>query len=149
MRAAASAWPTTYSFQDAFNSKNMLAYTWSSYQTVPCSDAGNNVVKSTGSGSNYDANFYRTSTLTTGNGIQLRFKVDATNTSSHIALETTNGAKRLGIRSDFGVIHLQYNDGTSGSGWRYPAELVKNPVANTWYVLRIVIDDTRGSYVEV
>lgn len=149
VRSAGSAWPTTYSFQDAFNSKNTSAYTWSVHQTVPFNDAGNNVVKSTGTGSSYDANFYRMSTLTTGNGIQLRFKVDGTNTSAHFALETTDGAKRLGIRSDFGVIHLQYNDGTAGGGWRYPAELIKNPVANTWYVLRIVIDDTRGSYLEI
>ena len=143
---AGSAWPNTYSFQDAFNSKNTSAYTWSSYQTVPYNDAGNNVVKSTGTGSSYDANFYRTSTLTTGNGIQLRFKVDATNTSAHFAIETADGTKRLCVRADNGMLQLQYND---GGGFRYPADLVKNVTLNTWYVVRIVIDDTRGSYVEV
>ncbi len=71
---AGSAWPSSYSFQDAFNTKNTSAYTWSSYQTVPFSDAGNNVVKSTGTGTNDVASFYRTSTLTTGNGIQVRFQ---------------------------------------------------------------------------
>ncbi len=49
-----------------------------------------------------------------------------------------------------GLIQVQYNDGSQGiTAFHYPADLVKPAVADQWYVLRIVIDDTRGSYVEV
>jgi hypothetical protein len=40
---------------------------------------------------------------------------------------------------------VQYND---GSGYRLPAELLPNLLTNTWYVLRIVVDDVRGFTIE-
>ncbi|MDQ1301913.1 MAG: hypothetical protein QG637_1835, partial [Chloroflexota bacterium] len=140
-----SGWPTSYTFQDTFDSKNTAAWTWSSYQTVPFNDGGNNVVKSAGAGTNWNSAFNRTATLSSGQGVSVRFKVDHTNPMAVLAIETTDSSKRFGIYALSGKATVQYND---GSGWRYPADLIPNLQINTWYVLRIVLDDARGFYLE-
>ena len=144
---SAGNWPTTYTFQDSFDSKNTTAWTWSSQQTVPFSDGGNNVVKSTGTGSNWNATFYRsTAALSTGQGLSVRFKVDSTTANALWAIETADSAKRFAIYAQNGKLFVQYND---GGGWRYPTDLITALQANTWYVARIVLDDVRGFYLEV
>jgi RHS repeat-associated protein len=140
-----TGWPTSYTFQDTFDSKNTAAWTWSSYQTVPFNDSGNNVVKSAGTGVDWNSTFYRTATLTSGQGLSLRFKVDNTNPMTVLAIETTDSSKRFGVYALSNKVTVQYND---GSGWRYPADLIPSLQANTWYVLRIVLDDARGFYME-
>jgi hypothetical protein len=73
----------TTSFTDMFDTKNTTAWTWSASQTVPFNDAGNNVVKSTGTGANHNANFNRSLySLNHGDSIFVRLKVDAANTGS-------------------------------------------------------------------
>jgi uncharacterized repeat protein (TIGR01451 family) len=139
------SWPTSYAFQDSFDSQNTAAWTWSSYQIVPFNDGGNNVVKSAGTGTNWNSTFYRTATLSSGQGLAVRFKVDNTNPMTVLAVETADGSKRFGIYALSGKATVQYND---GSGWRYPADLIPTLQANTWYVLRIVLDDARGFYME-
>jgi len=43
-------------------------------------------------------------------------------------------------------IFRKYNE---GSGWQYPKDLISDLQLNTWYVLQIDVDDTRGFYVKV
>jgi len=146
----AANWPTSgFTFQDTFNSKNTTNWTWSAHQTVPYSDGGNNVVRNVGTGSNYDANFYRNAySLINGKGLQLRFKVSQTDTGAVFAIEANDStSRRFGVIADAGKLYVQYRD--DGTTWRYPADLLTNLQVNTWYVLRIVVDDSgRGFYIE-
>ena len=140
----ATNWPTSgFAFQDPFDSKTSN-WTWGgSYQTV-VNESGNNLIKNSGTNANYDANFYRsTYNLTSGKGLQVRFRVNLTNTSSVFAIETAS--QRFGVIADGGKLYAQYND---GGGWRYPADVLTNLQVNVWYVLRIVVDDARGFYLE-
>ncbi len=85
--------------------------------------------------------------LASNQGLQLRFKVDITNTAAHFSVEANDATyRRFGVIADYGKLYVQYGD---GGGWRYPADLLPNLQLNTWYVLRLVLDDTgRGFYVE-
>ena len=143
-------WPTSgFTFQDTFNIKNTTNWTWSAHQTVPHPDGGNNVVRNVGTGSNYDANFYRsTYSLANGKGLQLRFKVNQTDTTAVFAVEANDSTyRRFGVIANEGKLYVQYRD--DGATWRYPADILTNLQVNTWYVLRIVVDDSgRGFYVE-
>jgi len=154
---SATNWPTTYSFQDEFNSLDTNNWTFSSYQTI-VSDGGNNVLRSQGPGS-WTSYFYRGNSsgsgyvLTSGEGLQVRLKVSADNTMANISVEANDPTYRR-----FGVIHrgkrltVQYLDnGTDMSTdvARYPADIINNVELNVWYVVRIVLDDSaRGFYVE-
>ncbi|MEJ5310984.1 MAG: carbohydrate binding domain-containing protein, partial [Anaerolineae bacterium] len=146
----AANWPTSgYTFQDTFDSKNTTNWTWSTHQTVPYSDGGNNVVRNVGTGSSYDASFYRNAySLVNGKGLQLRFKVSQTDTLAHFAIEANDSTyRRFGVIADGGKLYVQYR--ADGATWRYPADILTNLQVNTWYVLRIVVDDSgRGFYVE-
>ena len=144
--AAASGWPFTFfSFQDNFTSKNTTDWWWSAHQSVP--DAPNNWVKSLGTGSNYDAHFYRTSySLSSGQGLQVRLKVSQTDANAHVSIEANDATyRRFGVIASSGKLYVQYND---GNGYRYPSDLLTGLQADTWYVVRIVVDDVRGFYVE-
>ncbi|MBC7260588.1 MAG: RHS repeat protein, partial [Chloroflexi bacterium] len=148
-RYQASNWPTsTFIFSDTFNSKNTTNWTWSNYQTVPFNDGGNNVVKSSGTGNNWDANFYRGAySLSTGQGLQLRFKVSLTNTAAHFSLEANDATtyRRFGVVANGGKLYVQEVDGSNN---RYPADLLTTVQTNTWYVVRLVVDDSSGFYAE-
>jgi len=145
----ATNWPTSgFTFQDTFNTKDTTNWTWSSYQTVPFNDGGNNVVKSSGTNANWDANFYRSAySLSSGKGLQLRFKVDRSDTQAHFSIEANDATyRRFGVIANNGKLYVQYND---GGGWRSPADVLTNLQLNTWYVVRIVVDDSgRGFYLE-
>ncbi len=147
----ASGWLTaTTTFpNDTFDIKNTTNWTWSTHQTVPHPDGGNNVVKNTGTGSNYDANFYRNAfSLVNGKGLQLRFKVSQTAAIAVFAIEANDSTyRRFGVIANAGKLYVQYND--NGSTYRLPADILTNLQADTWYVLRIVVDDSgRGFYLE-
>jgi RHS repeat-associated protein len=150
---SASNWPTTYSFQDEFNSLDTNNWTFSSYQTI-VSDGGNNVLRSQGNAA-WGSYFYRGNSggsgyvLTSGEGLQVRFKVSADNTLAHVSIEANDATYRR-----FGVVHrgkrldVQYFDNGTGVA-RYPASILNNVELNVWYVVRIVLDDSaRGFYVE-
>ncbi len=126
---------------DGFGSKDTTNWWWSAYQVVP--DAPNNWVKNSGTGSNYDAHFYRTSySLSSGQGLQVRLKVSRTDANAHVSIEANDATyRRFGVIAGSGKLSVQYND---GSGYRYPADLLTGLQANTWYVVRIVVDDVRG-----
>jgi RHS repeat-associated protein len=133
-----------YTMLDTFDSKDTSGWSWSSHQTVPHNDAGNMVVKSTGTESNWDANFYRTSySLTHGDGVELRFKVDQDDTRAHFSIETDG--YRFGVIADEGVLYAQYN---TGSGWQYPGNVLDDVQLHTWYAVRISVDDVNGFRVE-
>jgi YD repeat-containing protein len=144
----ATNWPTSgFTFQDPFDSKNTTNWTWSSYQSVIITDTSNNVIKNSGTNASYDANFYRNSySLTSGKGLQLRFKVDATNNIAVFAVEASDATyRRFGVVADGGRLYAQYND---GAGYRSPVDVLTSLQVNTWYVLRIVVNDVRGFYLE-
>ena len=61
----------------------------SDHQTVPYNDGGENVVKNSGTGTDYNAKFYRNATLGDGQGVQLRFKVGGTNSRARFVLRST------------------------------------------------------------
>jgi RHS repeat-associated protein len=132
------------------NASEVTDWVWGShYQTVPYSDGGENVVRNAGTGANYNATFYRSShSLTDGDGLQLRFRVDADDSNAHLAVESNDGTyRRFGVIARNGGLDLQYNE---GSGYVYPGILLADLAGDTWYVLRFVVDDSpRGFYVEV
>ena len=79
-------------------------WTWPypAYQTVvnDTSDPPNKMLKSTGTGSSWNANFYRASyNLSSGNSMHLRSKMDSTDPAAIFAIETGSGGTycRLGI----------------------------------------------------
>jgi RHS repeat-associated protein len=137
------------SFSDTFDSKSTSNWTWSSYQTVPYSDAGNNVVKSTGTGSNYSASFYRSSyNLSTGKGLQIRFKVDATDTVAHFGIESNDATyRRFAVVADSGKLKVSYT--VDGTHYINPADLLASLDISVWYVLQIVLDDKGGFTLQV
>ena len=148
MPLQASGWPTSgFSFLDTFDVSSTVTFTYSSRQTVPYNDGGSNVCKSSGTGSSYDAHFYRSAySLVSGEGVTLTFKVDLTNTSTVLSIEANDATyRRFGVIADKGKLYVQVMDGSVN---RYPADLLTNLLTNTWYVLRIVISDTNGCYVE-
>jgi RHS repeat-associated protein len=165
----ARSWPTTFtydalgrmtskfnlantSFSDAFDTKDTTNWTWSAQQTVPFNDGGANVVKSTGTGSNWNASFYRSSySISSGEGVFVRFKVDSTTPNALFALETGSGAsyRRYGIVAGSNKIYVQYTlDGST-----YPtlpaSDLISPLQINTWYVLQLVADDAGGFTAQV
>jgi RHS repeat-associated protein len=144
----------TYAFTDTFNTKDTVAWTYNASQTVPFNDGGNNVVKNTGDGSTWNASFYRTPySLVTGQGAQLRFKVDNAQSQFVIALvaNMTDGTyRRFGIYGHDGYVNMQYKDsGVGNANYRQPTTLIPALQANTWYALKLVVDDVRGMTVEV
>jgi len=140
----------TYVFTDTFNTKDMAAWTYNASQTVPFNDGGNNVVKNTGDGSTWNATFYRTPySLVTGQGAQMRFKVDNAQTQFVMALvaNTSDGSyRRFDLYGHGGGVNFQYRDYTQ---YREPTVAIPTLAANTWYALKLVVDDVRGMTVEV
>jgi RHS repeat-associated protein len=135
---------------DNFDTQNTSNWTFSGQQTVPFNDGGNNVVKNVGTGSDWNANFVRNSySLTSGKGLQVRFKFTSLPTAQAAVLSIENNDttyRRFGINADTSKLYVQYmNDGTN---WVYPANLITNLQTNVWYVLKIDIDDTNGFVVQ-
>ncbi len=91
---------------DAFNTKDTNTWVWGAPEVVPFADGGNNVVKSPGNGIDYSAHFYRsTYGLADGEGVQVRFKVDQSNSYAHVSLEANDATYRR-----FGLV-------ARGAGW--------------------------------
>jgi hypothetical protein len=132
----------TNTFSDEFATKNTSAWSWSTYQTVPFTVDWSPAVKSVGSGTGYQSTFWRTGTLTSRKVIELRFKVTGTNTQAHFAVDDGAG-RRFGAIAAGGRLYPYYND---GAGFVYPAnsDLFTSLQVDTWYILRITIDDTGG-----
>jgi RHS repeat-associated protein len=135
-------------FSDSFDTKNTAAWVWNSYQTVPYTDGDGKVVHNDGTGSSYSANFYRNShNLSHGEGLQVRFKVDRSDTAAHFSVESNNGTyRRFGVIANNGKVYVQYNNGGS---WTYPKDLINPLKVDTWYVLQIRVNDSQGFTVEV
>lgn len=136
-------------YTDTFDSKNTTTWAWSAHQTVPFLDGSNNVVRNTGTGADFAANFERVGfTLGHGQWLQLRFKVDATNTAAHFGIQSdASSTDRLAIIADQGKIYTQYR--TAGGAWVLPKDLINPVQLNTWYVLRLRIDDVGGFELQV
>lgn len=136
---------TSTSFSDTFDTKDTNNWVWSAYQTVPYSDGGNNVVRSSGQ-NNWSSNFYRSSyNLTSGKSLQVRFKVDVTNPVGVFYIEASDPTyRRFGVIVDEGRIYVQIID---GGPWILPGNLISNLETNTWYTLQITLDDVGGFIV--
>lgn len=139
----------TPTLSDSFDSLNSANWTYApAYQTVPFADSGNNVVKNAGTNADWNANFYRSSySLANGKGMQIRFKVDNANANGVYSIENSDATyRRFGVNLQNGRIFVQYME--DGTNWVYPADLITNVQANTWYDLRIEVDDTNGFKVQ-
>jgi YD repeat-containing protein len=136
-------------FADSFDTKDTSAWVWNSYQTVPFAWWGEACVRSAGTGSTWDGNFYRSSySLTSGEALQVRYKGDRTDNYGVVAIETNDGGvyRRFGVNITSGKIYVQYNN---GAGWVEAPDLITAFKVGVWYVIRITLDDTAGFTVEV
>ncbi|MBM4430973.1 MAG: hypothetical protein FJ026_11605, partial [Chloroflexi bacterium] len=141
-------WPAASSIADSFDVSSTVTFTYSSRQTVPYNDGGQNVCQSSGTGVDLSAQFYRTAySLNTGDALRLRFKVDQDDTATRLAIETSPSGtyRRLGVVAYGGKLYVQT---VEGSTTRYPADLLLDLQTNTWYTLSIVLDDQAGFYLE-
>ena len=112
---------------------------------MPFLDGSNNVVKSTGPNiGTWNAHFYRSAySLADGEGLQLRFKVNSSDTQAHFSIEANDATyRRFGVIADQGKLYVQY---TLDGAWVYPADVLPSLQTNTWYVLQIGVDDA-GSF---
>ena len=145
--------PGEATFSDEFNTKDTTAWTYNSYQTVPFSLGGQNVVKNVGTDSGYNANYYRSSYSQGSQGsVQFEFQVTGSNSSAHFALETSGswgqaGHNRWCLLADSGKLEVQYRIGTAAT--QYPKALIDPVTTNAWYVATLVVDDERGAYMHV
>ncbi len=131
-------------FTDSFDSQN-ASWVWTGSQSV---DAG--ALKNAGTGSNWNANFYRSSySLSDGEGLQVRLKMDQPGvyTQAHVSIESDGTYNRFGVVASEGKIYVQYSK--NAGPWTYPADLISNAQANKWYVVRMYLDDQNGFSVKV
>ena len=129
---------------DSFTLKNNAIWAYNSYQSIV-----NSTIKNSGTGNSWAANFYRKAySLKDGDGLQVRFKVDRSDTFAHFSLEANdNTYRRFGVIANDGKIFVQYAD--NGHNWTYPKDLITNLQLNTWYVLTLKVDDSAGFLAEV
>ncbi len=128
-------------FFDPFDMKDTNNWAWSAYQTVPFSDAGNNVVKSTGTGVDWNSSFYRSAfSLSSGKGVRMRFKVDAADTGAIFSVVANDATyRRFGAVAGSGTLWAQYC--SDGVNWVTGSTLISTLETNTWYIVQIGIDD--------
>jgi len=129
-------------YTETFDTKDTGAWTYNSYQTVPYDDGDDNVLRNAGTGSTWNANFYRSSyNLTEGEAVQVRLRVTRTDSIAHVSIETNDGGiyRRFGVRATDGTLHVQYTD---GGAWVYPKDLITDLQVDTWYVVRITLATT-------
>ncbi|MBI4790951.1 MAG: hypothetical protein HY782_28305, partial [Chloroflexi bacterium] len=134
---------------DPFDTSNPALWSWSGYQSVPFNDAGQNVVKSTGTDANWNGNFYRNAYgLTHGQSASIDFKVDSAETYLHLALESSDGGvySRWALIAAQSKLYVQYNN---DGWWIYPQDLINPVKLNTWYRLTLRVDDVNGFRIEV
>ncbi|MDY7078847.1 MAG: LamG-like jellyroll fold domain-containing protein [Chloroflexota bacterium] len=130
---------------DQFDSKDTSLWQYNSYQTVPYTLDGNEVVKNHGTGSNYNAAMSRHGTaLSSGDTVRVEFR--ATSASPRAYFQVYDGARYFGVFANGNRIYANYYD---GSTWATPATLVNPMEADVWYVLTIHVDDQAGFQVDV
>lgn len=142
--ASKAAWDSANQFfYDDFSANRTSDWVYSSYETVPYTLDGNQVVKSTGTGNTYDANFYRTSySLSHGKAIEIKFRRDS-GYEGYFMLESSGSPyQRFGVIDYFGRLFVQYTDGNGN--FYNGADVLTGMTNGVWYVLRIVVDDVGG-----
>ncbi len=139
------------SFTDSFDSANTSAWTFSSYQTVPYNDGGQNVLKSTGTGVDWNSNFYRNASLVNGQSATVDFKVDSGDSYLHLAVDSNDGGvySRWAIIAAGNRIFVQQIVNLAASGAAYPQDIINPIKLNTWYRLILRVDDVNGFKIEV
>ena len=125
-------------FSDSFSSLD-ACWTVSGYQSIE-----NEILKSSGTGSNHDSTFYHTNyNLAAGEGIRVEFKVDQVNPWAIFALESgpngTASYRRWSIGVGDAEIYVEYNDGNLD--WQRLTDLIDPLEVDTWYILELKIQD--------
>jgi YD repeat-containing protein len=142
---------TLVTFEEPFAALNSAIWTFNGFPNNHRQSIDGGALKNVGTGSNYDANFYRAQTNLDGGqqgqGIQVEFKVDGGDTLAHFALETVGSPYcRLAAVAAGNKIYVQYS---TGNGWVYPADLINPVEVGVWYVLTLKITPSGWSYIEV
>ena len=150
--AAVDEAPTT--LEETFTSLNTSVWTFSCQgATAGCETLEGGAVRTIGTGSNYNANFYRAAYHlnggTQGQGVKVEFKTDGTDPSAVLALEASSGSAyyRVGLIAGSGKIYGQYR--ADGTNWVYPADLIAPLETNAWYVLTIKVLPSGLAQVDV
>ncbi|MGB9873019.1 MAG: hypothetical protein ACPLYD_15350, partial [Anaerolineae bacterium] len=137
---------TLTTLEDPFAVMETNRWIFSGHQSLE-----NGGLKNSGTGSSYDANFYRSvhsiSGSQHGQGIKVEFRVDRSDTMAHLALEASGSPyRRFGVIAGSNKIYVQYN---IGNGWVYPADLINPIEVGVWYVLTLRVTPSGWAYIEV
>jgi len=135
--------------QDAFDAQGAAwSYTGSTY-SVPFNDGGQNVLRTVGTNAGWSPYVYRKPEggITSGGAVLLDFKLGQTDTDAHFTLESgVNGAARWSINNINGVLYAAWS---GPSGWEGFVPLIAVAKANTWYRMKLTLDDASGFVAEV
>jgi len=141
----------TATLSDTFDNLNNTLWTYTTtYQTLWVVPGGQTYVQNTGSGANWNANFYRNAySLVNGTSASVDFKVDYTDTVAHFALESNDGGtySRWAVIAASNKIYVQYQ--ANSQGYIYPKDLINPVKTNVWYRVTLRVDDLNGFRIEV
>jgi RHS repeat-associated protein len=134
--------------EDGFENTNGILWQYNGYQTLGHNDGGQQVLKSTGPGGyTWASNFARyCCDLISGRSMVVDFKVDNANSAAHFSVETNQGGySRFGVIADVNKIFMQ----TIIGGNVVHTDLINPVKVNTWYRVRLILDDANGFKAEV
>jgi len=153
-------WPLagTETFSDTFDVQK-AGWVTTGQHAWTTADDGATVLRTTGVASKTQALLTRSGYgLSAGEGVQLRFKVSNIKGGAHFVLAAdtgTSSAMYFGAVVHKGKLFVQYVDPLEQAdprepkiGYRNAADLLTTVLTDTWYVLRLVVTDTQGLYVE-
>jgi NPCBM/NEW2 domain/Domain of unknown function (DUF1929)/Kelch motif len=118
---------------DRMTSLNATLWTYSSNQSV-VSQCGTNVVKNTGTGTDFAATFLRKVALPGGSSVSMQFKLEGLAGDAYFSLASSGATyQRFGIVELGGAL---YGQGYLGDGNYIGVPLTGNLKADTWYEIK-------------
>ncbi len=136
------------SFTDGFETLDASQWSFSTYQDAPFIIDDRTTVHSVGSGSGWQATFFRNGyQLTHGMAAKFDFMVNTDNTYSVFSIRT-NKSDRWGMIAENGKIYTQYG---IGGAYTSPADgdLIDPIKIDTWYSGMLVVDELDGFFMLV
>jgi hypothetical protein len=125
--------PAASNVTDRMTSLNATLWTYSSNQSV-VSQCGTNVVKNTGTGTDFAATFLRKVALPGGSSVSMQFKLDSLAGDAYFSLASSGATyQRFGIVQLGGAL---YGQGYLGDGNYTGVPLTGNLKADTWYEIK-------------
>jgi NPCBM/NEW2 domain/Domain of unknown function (DUF1929) len=122
--------PAASNVTDRMTSLNATLWSYSAHQNV-ISQCGTNVVKNTGSGTDFAATFLRKVALPGGSSVSMHFKLDSLAGDAYLSLASSGATyQRFGIIESGGVL---YGQGYLGDGNYAGVPLAGNLKVDTWY----------------